>query len=323
MLAREEAQKWLRDLSLLVCTVKQIRSKGLAGQIDIAYEVTTKVEDDKFIRIHKYADFLYLEEYISKRCDPSKAPWIDRETPELAKPDIKNFVDNEEFVRARNNALERYLAVLTADPRYMIESVIEFLGIESPYREAYLGYNGYLKNTSHKEKLAKRFQKDIQEIEMKRFDKLKPKRHSSYGVPDDLPFFSCFCKSYQKAELQSHYEYVFVVTDQNDPTKVAWTITKTFKDFKDFHEKLETVMNGKMPIFERLVPKVTDQKQTDDLLFIEKRKEGLEKYLNHILKNRSNYKDVLYEFLEYHNAARKDSSKNVTPRSSFFETSKA
>jgi PX domain len=289
------------------------------SHLDISYEITTTLEDVKFIRTHKYADFLYLEEYIKKRCDPMKAPWIDRDTPDLLKPDIKNFGGTEDFIEARISALEQYLAVLVADPRYMIEPVIEFLGIESPYKDAYLGYNGYLKNTSHKENLAKRFKKDIQEIEMKRFDPLKPQRLSSHQV-DDLPFFSCFCKAYQKAELQSHYEYVFVVTDQNDPTKVSWTITKTYKEFKDFHESLEGILGAKMPLFERLVPKPTDQSQTDNPAFIEKRKEGLEKYLNHILKNRSNYKDILYEFLEYHFAARKESSKNVTPRSSFFDS---
>jgi len=52
--------------------------------------------------------------------------------------------------------------------------------------------------------------------------------------------------------------------------------------------------------------------------FIEKRKEGLEKYLKSILKNRINYKEILYEFLEYDSALKNHSSKSTTPRQSFF-----
>lgn len=55
-----------------------------------------------------------------------------------------------------------------------------------------------------------------------------------------------------------------------------------------------------------------------DPTFIESRKEGIEKYLKTILKNRINYKECLYEFLEYDIARKSHSSKSSTPRQSFY-----
>jgi hypothetical protein len=47
----------------------------------VTYEVSTYIEDEKKVKIHKYADFLYLEELIKRKCNPEKAPWIDRDPP--------------------------------------------------------------------------------------------------------------------------------------------------------------------------------------------------------------------------------------------------
>jgi len=235
---------------------------------------------------------------------------------------MKDYSDHKEFVKARNAALERFLNDIGSDPRYMIDIVVDFLGIQEPHKSAYSNYNAYLK-ANHKKEVNKRKNMAVA-IEMK--TNYKPpalikeeKGETSKVTPgDSLPFFTARCRSFQKAIYGDHYEYIFLITDENDPQGDSWTIVKSYKDFVTFHERLEKAVGRTISTFEQYVPKATSQKQTMDLNFVEKRKEGLEKYLTFVLKNRLHYKEVLYEFLEYDVAKRSHSSRAGTPRASFY-----
>jgi hypothetical protein len=318
MIAVDEAENWLRQLPFIECKIKQSISAAKQGESSVVtYEVSTYIEDEKKVKIHKYADFLYLEELIKRKCNPEKAPWIDRDPPILFKPEMKDFPDYVSFVNGRIQSMEKFLSIIVADPRYLISPTLEFLGIPDPYKNNFISYNRYLKNTSRKEQLGGSMRRDAKETELMKLDLLKSPNKLMKRY-DELPFFTCFCKSAEMAPYENHYQYTFVISDQNDPTHLAWSIVKIYKDFKDFNSNLEKAIGSPIAAFDQLVPKADSNGQTTDMEFIKARQVGLEKYLNFILKNRRNYKDLLYEFLEYHIATREDSSTNVTPRGSFY-----
>jgi len=132
-----------------------------------------------------------------------------------------------------------------------------------------------------------------------------------------MPLFNAYCSHYQKSMIDNNYEYVFVVKDENDPYSRTWKLIKNYGEFKNFHKELEDAMDTHIPFFDQFVPKPTEQNQKTDTAFLNKRKIGLETYLDAILEHRRYYKAMLYEFLEYN---KKDnySSRSVTPRDSFY-----
>lgn len=44
-----------------------------------------------------------------------------------------------------------------------------------------------------------------------------------------------------------HYEYIFVISDENDTNADSWTISKSYKDFKVFNESLEKAIEKTIP----------------------------------------------------------------------------
>jgi hypothetical protein len=319
-----EAADWLKSLPPITCKVVQRINDTKPGQEDIKvfYEVRTTCEDEQYAKQHTYANFLDLEDKLKKICNPQKCPWIDRNPPDLERTDMKDYNNHKLFAQARNSALEKFLNEIGNDPRFMVEMVVEFLGIEEPYKSAFSNYNAYLKG-SHKKEINKK-KNMAMGIEMKPTTYKPPvlTTKTEKGEPqksaENLPLFNARCRSFQKAIYGDHYEYIFLITDENDSQGDSWTIVKSYKDFKTFHERLEKAVGRTISVFEQYVPKPTSQKQTMDINFVEKRKDGLEKYLNFVLKNRLHYKEVLYEFLEYDVAKKSISSKAGTPRASFY-----
>lgn len=250
-----------------------------------------------------------LEEYIEWKCNPRKAPWFEIEPPSLLKIDFDDYYDEEAFINARVKSLGEYINALISDPKYMINRLMDFLGIQDEHKEAFLAYNARIKAATPKTR-GIRYLKSA--IEMKNFGKNSSKKHYQ------LPFFRSYCSHHQLAQDGNYYEYIFVVKDENDPISASWKITKDYQDFKTFHEKLEKAIGRRMPVFDELVPKPINQNQTTDPNFVERRKIGLENYMDTILGHRKYYKEALYEFLEYHEDALTHTSRSMTPRSSFF-----
>ena len=77
-----------------------------------------------------------------------------------------------------------------------------------------------------------------------------------------------------------------MVTDEKDPNN-SWSIVKSYGDFKTFHDKLEKAVGKTIPYLNQYVPKPLNQRQTMEPAFVEKRKQGLDSYINIILKQPS------------------------------------
>ena len=283
----------------------------------ILYEVKTQIEDKTYTKLHKYANFLDLQEYILKQYDPSKSAYINLEPPRIQSVDFEDYDDEDAFINARIEAIEEFMKELLRYPIYINDLVLEFLGIQEEHKEAFTIYQAWIKKNSSKSRALHYFKPNIgmpteltesQELDQNKIMKRTPK----------MPLFSAYCSHYQKSMLDNnHYEYLFVVKDENDPYSKTWKIVKNYADFKAFNKELETVMKTQIPFFDQLVPKPTDQNQTTDTAFLNKRKIGLEKYLDVILEHRRYYKAILYEFLEY-NKKDNHSSRCITPRDSFY-----
>mmetsp|Transcript_18576 Transcript_18576/g.16182 ORF Transcript_18576/g.16182 Transcript_18576/m.16182 type:complete len:164 (+) Transcript_18576:797-1288(+) len=150
-----EPENWLKYLPILTCKVHStINDKSHESDVNVLYTVETYAEGDVYKKIHQFSNFLKLEQYIKERFDPSKAPWMDRDPPSLAKTDMDDYDDHQQFFRERESALSNFLTTLGGDPRFMVDRVLEFLGVEEPHKSAYINYNDYLsyKNTSKKQK---------------------------------------------------------------------------------------------------------------------------------------------------------------------------
>jgi len=276
----------------------------------VYYEVKTKVEDEVYETLHNYKDFLNLEEYIKKRCDPSKVAWIDRAPPEFEKVEVSNYTNEKAFVSARIEILERYLNTLGTDPRYMNDEVLKFMGVEDPHKSAFLKYIAYLATNSKKKNQTGTTPTPGLELgEMS--SSQKKKKEAEAHIPSLRVRFS----HYQKSIYGDHYEYILVVSDEKEPDN-SWSLVKSYGDFKTFHDKLEKILNKSIPYLGQYVPKPLNQKQTMETAFVEKRKQGLESYINTILRQPAYHVNALYEFLEYDVKRGVHSSRANTPRAS-------
>jgi len=282
--------------------------------IKIFYKVQTQIEDETYTKLHKYANFLDLEDYLKRHCSPAKAPWFEKDPPKLKKINFDGFDDEDSFINARVKALEEYISELVSDPRYMNLRLIDFLGIQNDHKEAFEVYNAFLKSNTSKSRALHYF-KPALGIEMSQFAN---GHNVDRNSAPKMPLFKAYCSHYQKAEYGDYYEYVFVIKDENDPHSSSWKILKSYQDFKNFHQDLERVVGKPISCFNENVPKPTTQNQTDDIAFIEKRRMGLEVYLDTILEHRKYYKEVLYEFIEYNKERDASSVRSVTPRESFY-----
>jgi len=305
-----QAGDWLKYLPVVSCSISKnvVAKEEGAGKVKVFYEVKTKVEDEIYETLHNYKDFLNLEEYIKKRCDPSKVSWIDRSSPEFEKVEVSNYANEKAFINARIEILERYLNTLGADPRYMNDEVIKFMGIEDPHKSAFLKYIAYLA-TSAKKKNQTGITPGFELGEMSTSQ--KKKKEVEVHIPSLKVKFSHF----QKSIYGDHYEYILVVTDEKEPEN-SWSLVKSYGDFKTFHDKLEKILNKSIPYLGQYVPKPLNQKQTMEPAFVEKRKQGLESYINTILRQPAYHNSPLYEFLEYDVKRGIHSSRANTPRDS-------
>jgi len=298
------------------CTVSRnivTRDRG-DDDIKIFYKVQTQIEDETYTKLHKYANFLDLEDYLRRHCSPAKAAWFEADPPKLKKVDFDGYDDEDAFINARVKVLEEYINQLVSDPRYINLRVIDFLGIQNDHKEAFEVYNAFLKSHTSKSRALHYFKPTLG-VELSQFaDGNNVDRTSG----PKMPLFKAYCSHFQKAEYGDYYEYVFVVKDENDPHSVSWKIFKSYQDFKTFHQDLENAIGKSIPTFNECVPKPTTQNQTDDMAFIEKRRNGLEMYLDTILEHRRYYKEALYEFIEYNKDRDASSVRSMTPRESFY-----
>ena len=297
----------------VTCRVSQnivARDRG-EDDVKIFYKVQTQVEGDLYVRLHKYANFLDLEDFIERKCDVSKAPWFESDPPKLVKVDFDEHYDEKAFIEARVKALETYINNLTADPRYMNELVVEFLGIQDPHKEAFAVYNSFIKMNSSKSRGLRYFKPNL---DLSNINTIKPPKQRA---STQMPFFKAYCSGCQKATYGDNFEYTFVIKDDNDANSSSWKIVKTYKDFKSFNEKLEGTVGQAIPYFEEYVPRAAQQKQASEATFANQRKLGLEKYMDVILGHRQYYRQTLYEFIEY-DREREGSSRSLTPRASFY-----
>jgi len=276
------------------CSISKevVAREGEGGEIKIYYEVKTSVDDNTYTKLHKYGDFTDLEEYVKKRCDPAKVAWIDRDPPEFDKIEVRDYANEKAFINARVEVLEKYLNTLGQDPRYMNDKVIEFLGIPEPQKTAFLKYTAYLA-TNKKYKKRKPFEGAGTEMTALTTSQKKKQDNDSF-----VPTLKVRCSHFQKSIYGDHYEYIFMVTDEKDPNN-SWSIVKSYGDFKTFHDKLEKAVGKTIPYLTQYVPKPLNQRQTMEPAFVEKRKQGLDSYINIILKQPSYHTNALYEFLEY------------------------
>lgn len=288
----------MKDLPIVTCSISRnvVAKDEAGGKTKVFYEVTTNVDNKTFETEHNYKEFVNLEEYIKKRCDPAKIAWIDRSPPEFEKVEVSNYKDEKTFVNARIEILERWLNVLGADPRYMNDRVIEFLGIEEPWKSGFLKYLAYLASTNKKVSPTPRANQNKPMVELTDMGtSSQRKRRENEGF---IPKLRVKCSHVQKSMYGDHYEYIVVVIDEK-ALNTSWTLTKSYGDFKTFNDDLEKALDMTIPYFGQYVPKPMNQKQTMEPAFVEKRRLGLEQYMNMILKQPAYHTKILYEFLEY------------------------
>lgn len=253
------------------------------------FEVKTTIEENEFVQEKKYSDFLTLEKQLQAVFNQVDYPTLAPRLPSFAKVDIDSYPNETKFVEARIGILERYLRDIFAEPAFVNHIVLDFLGIEDPYRAPFETYSKVVFNTQ-KFKTKKHVSKAV-DIEM---PTVTPGYGTTPGYSSRLnePTFQSYCESSQKSYGGNVVEYIFVISDKNNPNQQPWRIIKTFANFVKLQNALEVDTGRTIDFFKQHVPQA---KNVDP----QKRKEGLEKYLNAILRDKSYYTKSLYEFLEY------------------------
>lgn len=78
----------------------------------------------------------------------------------------------------------------------------------------------------------------------------------------------------------------------------TWRIQKSYSEIKNFHLELEKQLLKQISLFHDLVPRASNYSLLSDD-FLEIRKQGLEKYLQAILSNKTYFCLVLFDFLDF------------------------
>lgn len=310
-LGASQPSDWGKSIPTATCTIsKEVIAREEGGKTKVFYEVNTMIKESTYTKLHKFSDFEDLEDYVNKRCDPAKVSWIDKAPPQLEKVQMSDFDDEKAFINGRREVIEKYVNALVSEPKFMNDKVVEFFGILDPYRSAYGRYLQYLVNKDKKKTPTPAAGGNQPLIELGEMNSSRGKKKATEAF---IPTLKVRCSHSQKSIYGDHYEYIFVVTDEKDNGN-SWSIIKSFGDFKTFHEKLEKAVNKTIPYLNQFIPKPVNQKQTMDPTFIEKRKQGLDSYINMILKQPAYHTSVLYEFLEYDLKRGTHASRGASPR---------
>ena len=253
---------------------------------------------------HRYFDFLELDRLVRSQYAQKIYPLIYNQVPKINRINSEDYSkDNNVFISARRESLENYLNEFVKKPAFISHVVLDFLGIQEPYRTPFLNYFDFVKNNQIMKK-----KKPVQNIELPSFP--EPDSATSEGIAPRIPLYKMGSidlqdpsfivnfETFEKSQYGDRYEYIFSIIDKSDD-KSAWLLRKSYAEFKNFTDKLASKIGNDADLFIKLVPSPAKQSDTSDPVFLNKRKEGLQQYMDQILLNRYAYCDVIFEFLEY------------------------
>lgn len=112
-------------------------------------------------------------------------------------------------------------------------------------------------------------------------------------------FFKISPLDFKENSLTNIIEYQFQISTLIGNIPKSWIISKSYSCFNKLTKDLEEQTNGKIDIFDKLVPKAANFKISMERDFILRRKEGLFQYLDHITKKLCYHGDILYNFLNF------------------------
>ena len=302
-----EEKKYLKQLpSLNITLSKNIISKQQNGkEINFYYQVLTSLNNTETFTIdHRYFNFLELERLIRSQYAQKFYPLIYDQVPIISRINSEDYSgDNNAFISARRESLENYLNEFAKRPAFINHFVLDFLGIQEQYRIPFLNYFDFVKNNQIMKK-----KKPVENIELQSLPEIESATlegiipcHTLYkmgSIELQDPLFIVKFETFEKSQYGDRYEYIFSIVDKSDD-KPSWLLRKSYAEFKNFTDNLASKIADDADLFFKLVPSPARQSDTSDYAFLNKRKEGLQRYMDKILLNKYAYCDALFEFLEY------------------------
>jgi hypothetical protein len=310
-----------RDARLYYCIQVTVQSKD---------EEPDNVQVDRLPR-----QFLQLEHailsYYKRVLDEDQHNKI----PSFRKINIDDYASEQQFIQERFVILNDYLATFVRNPRFINKDVCDFLQIPENHRMNFLNYSQYRESTEARTK-----KKKPANFELTTIGQSSTTPNGNYNPPNlnDTPKpqlnerptppptrqretseavfqIVAVCEDFQKSTGGDRYEFIFALTEKY--SKQTWKIKKSYSEFSQFTERLEKKLNKRIQQFERYAPKPENNQQTVQQIFLNKRKDGLENYLNFLLTNSSYHDPLLFNFIQFDINNRRPTSANNTPRSSF------
>jgi len=112
-------------------------------------------------------------------------------------------------------------------------------------------------------------------------------------------FFAITALDYKRNPIHNYFEYSFQITNLSQNPHQIWVISKTYNGFRQLNNDLEKQTNSKISFFQKIVPKLSNPLDCNEPQFLMKRKEGLLKYLEFVVKNLDFRGEVLNKFLNF------------------------
>ena len=319
-----EEKNYLKQLPFLnISLSKSIVSKQNGKEINFYYQVlTTFSNTETFTTEHRYFNFLELERQIRSQYSQKNYPLICDQVPKINRINSEDYSGlNNAFISARRESLENYLNEFSKKPAFINHFVLDFLGIPEPHRMPFLNYFDFITNNQviKKKKPADNIEFHyLVDVDSAALEGIAPRipvyKMGSIELQD--PSFIIKFEIFEKSHFGDRYEYVFSIIDKSDD-KPSWLLRKSYAEFKNFTDKLVSRIGSDTDLFLKLVPSPLKQSETSDPVFLNRRKDGLQQYMDEILSNKYVYCDVLFEFLEYDFLRRTPLCLLSTPKTSY------
>lgn len=264
--------------------------KKIVSDEILFYQVITQFEFKLYIADRNYQEFIQLQKDLSLNDSDSSKLLIN--ITELPSPTF----DQRKFIES----LEKYLQTIIQNISSINYIVLNFLNVSPEDQIPFLKFQ---------ESMIKNKCSILMQPKKKR--NLRISRQSSTTSKDEylskntspariISIFDITCTKWWKM-LEGENQLVmfeFQLINYNKKGVQVWNIQKQYSDIKNFHTELEKQIRKEINLFNGMVPRASNISLLSDE-FLEKRRKGLEKYMQSILSNKHFYCNVLYEFLEF------------------------